>query len=33
MSELGEGFNQEDPSGIDLKKFARLKSIFEKLAG
>jgi aminoglycoside phosphotransferase (APT) family kinase protein len=33
MSELGQGFNKEDPSGIDLKKFARLKSIFEKLAG
>jgi aminoglycoside phosphotransferase (APT) family kinase protein len=33
MSELGQGFNKEDPSRIDLKKFARLKSIFEKLAG
>jgi aminoglycoside phosphotransferase (APT) family kinase protein len=33
MSELGQRFNKEEPPGIDLEKFARIKSIFEKLAG
>ena len=33
MSELGQRFNKEERPGIDPAKFARLKSIFEKLAG
>jgi aminoglycoside phosphotransferase (APT) family kinase protein len=33
MSELGQRFNKEEPPEIDHEKFARIKSIFEKLAG
>ena len=33
MSELGQRFNKESQPEIDLEKFARIKSIFEKLAG
>jgi hypothetical protein len=32
MSELGQRFNKEEQPEIDLGKFARLKSIFERLA-
>jgi aminoglycoside phosphotransferase (APT) family kinase protein len=33
MSELGQRFNKEERPEIDLEMFARIKSIFEKLAG
>jgi hypothetical protein len=32
MSELGQRFNKEEQPEIDLRKLARLKSIFERLA-
>jgi hypothetical protein len=33
MSELGQRFNKESQPEIDVEKFARIKSIFEKLTG
>jgi aminoglycoside phosphotransferase (APT) family kinase protein len=33
MSELGQRFNKESQPEIDVAKFARIKSIFEKLTG
>lgn len=33
MSELGQRFNKESQPEMDLEKFARIKSIFEKLTG